>query len=243
MTTATRFGALCFSALALTACDPQARKQLEEIRAQQAEILVRLQTIEDAQKKAGAPRAAAPDGEDYDKVYTIPVGSSPLMGPADLPVTIVEFSDFQCPYCASAKPLLAQVLQKYEGRVNYTFKHFPLSFHPAAKPTAIASLAAQEQGKFWPMHDVLFQNQRTLDPGKLEEYAQAAGLDVERFKLDLASKRAEYEKRVDADFALGQSIDVRGTPTLYIGGKKVRVRTLEGMSAMIDEGINAAPGP
>ena len=92
------------------------------------------------------------------------------------------------------------------------------------------------------MHNVLFKNQATLDASKLDEYAKQAGLDLARFKKDLESKKAEYDKRIDSELALGQSVDVRGTPTLYVGGKKVRVRTVEGMSAMIDEQLKQKGG-
>ena len=223
--------------IALAGCNPQQAKDIAEIKGKQDEILQRLAAIEEGQKKlqaAPAARAARAD-EDYEKVYAIAVNASPVRGNADAPVTIVEFSDFQCPFCARSNPIVDGVLAKYPDKVNYVYKHFPLAFHAAARPAALASMAAQEQGKFWEMHDVLFANQATLDASKLEQYAKEAGLDVERFKKDLAAKKAEYEKRIDEELTLGQSIDVRGTPTLYVGGKKVRVRTVEGMSAMVDE--------
>ncbi len=226
--------ALC---LGIAGCNPQQAKDLAEIKSKQDEILQRLTAIEEGQKKlqAAAPARAARPDEDFDKSYTIAVAGSPVRGKSDASVTIVEFSDFQCPFCARSNPIVEGVLKKYPEKVNYVYKHFPLAFHAAARPAALASIAAQEQGKFWEMHDVLFTNQATLDASKLEDYAKQAGLDVARFKKDLETKKAEYEKRVDAELALGQSVDVRGTPTLYIGGRKVRVRTVEGMSAMIDE--------
>ncbi len=230
--------ALVLLALALSGCNPQQAKDLAEIKTKQDEILQRLASIEEGQKKlqAAAPAArAARAEEDYDKVYAIAVEASPVRGKADAPVTIVEFSDFQCPFCARSNPIVEGVLAKYPDKVNYVYKHFPLAFHAAARPAAIASMAAQDQGKFWEMHDVLFANQATLDAAKMEEYAKQAGLDLARFKKDLDAKKAEYEKRVDAELALGQSVDVRGTPTLYVGGRKVRVRTVEGMGAMVDE--------
>jgi len=231
--------ALC---IGLAGCNPQQAKYLAEIKSKQDEILQRLTAIEEGQKKLQAPARAARAEEDFDKSYTIALAGSPVRGKSDAPVTIVEFSDFQCPFCARSNPIVDGVLAKYPDKVNYVYKHFPLAFHAAARPAAIASIAAQEQGKFWEMHEVLFANQATLDAGKLEEYAKQAGLDVARFKQDLERKKAEYEKRVDAEFALGQSVDVRGTPTLYIGGKKVRVRTVEGMSAMIDEQLKQKGG-
>ena len=217
----------------LAGCSRQAEKDLAEIRQKQDEILAKLNAIEEAQKKA-VGRAAGPPAEDYDKVYPLAIGDSPVRGDADGPVTIVEFSDFQCPFCARAAPLIDEVLKKYPKGVRFVYKQFPLPMHPMARPAAEASLAAQEQGKFWEMHDVLIRNQPTLDASKLDDYAKQAGLDVKRFRRDLEQKKAEYDKRIDADMRLGQSSDVRGTPTIYIGGKKLRVRTVDGMSAMID---------
>ena len=231
-----RLALLCLC-LGLAACNQQQAKDIAEIKSTQDEILQRLTAIEEGQKKlqAGSPARAARADEDFDKSYSIAVAGSPVRGKPDASVTIVEFSDFQCPFCARSNPIVEGVLKKYPDKVNYVYKHFPLAFHAAARPAALASMAAQEQGKFWEMHDVLFANQATLDAAKIEDYAKQAGLDVARFKKDLESKKAEYEKRVDSELALGQSVDVRGTPTLYVGGKKVRVRTVEGMSAMIDE--------
>jgi len=232
-----RWIALLTLSVGLAGCNPQQAKDLAEIKAKQDEILQRLSGLEEGQKKlqAAAPARAARAEEDYDKAYTIAVAGSPVRGKLDAPVTIVGFSDFQCPFCAKSNPIVAGVLEKYPDKVNYVYKQFPLAFHAAARPAALASLAAQEQGKFWEMHDVLFANQATLDASKLEAFAKQAGLDVARFKKDLAAKKAEFEKRIDAEFSLGQSVDVRGTPALYVGGKKVRVRTVEAMSAMIDE--------
>ena len=119
------------------------------------------------------------------------------------------------------------------------FKHFPLAFHRAARPTAIASVAAQDQGKFWEYHDVLFKKTgaRELKPDQAElvKYAEEAGLDVERFKADLEGKKAEYDKKVSADYAEGQRVEVRGTPTLYLNGKKVRNRSAAAMAKVVDE--------
>ena len=233
--------AVCLCAM-LAGCGRQAEKDLAEIRAKQDEILAKLGSIEEAQKKLAVPqRPPGPPPEDFDKVYPIGVDSSPVRGDAKGPVTIVEFSDFQCPFCARAAPLIDDVLKKYPKGVRFVYKQFPLPMHPVARPAAHWSMAAQEQGKFWEMHDVLVKNQPTLDPSKAEQYAKEAGLDVKRFKRDLEKNGAEYDKRIDAEMRLGNEVDVRGTPTLFIGGKKVRVRTLEGMSAMIDADLAKPP--
>jgi protein-disulfide isomerase len=227
--------ALCLVPTLLVACNRGVEKDIADIRAKQDEILSKLAAIQDAQNKLTAARQGPPS-EDFDKVYAIDLGDSPVRGDAGGKVTIVEFSDFQCPFCARAEPLLTQVLQKYPKGVRFVYKQFPLppTMHPVARPAALWSLAAQSQGKFWEMHDVLIQNQATLDPAKADDFAKQAGLDVKRFKSDLEKNADAYNKRIEAEMALGNSVDVRGTPTLFIGGKKVRNRTVDGMSAMID---------
>ena len=208
---------------------------IEKLRAQDEEILQRLAQLEAGQKKGGAQ----PEAEDPDKVYTIPLGDSPVRGNPEAPVAIVEYSDFQCPYCAQVQPLLMQLLEKYPDDVKLVYKHFPLAFHAAAMPATVASLAAHEQGKFWEMHDVLFANVRTLSASKMEDFAVEAGLDLDRFRSDMGEHRDRYEAIAKADFDHGRSVAVRGTPTLYVGGKKVRNRSLEAISAMIEEAKDA----
>jgi protein-disulfide isomerase len=233
---------LCLGGV-LAGCSKQAEKDLAEIRAKQDEILAKLASIEDAQKKLAAvpQRPAGPPPEDFDKVYEIGVDASPVRGDPKAAVTIVEFSDFQCPFCARAAPLIDDVLKKYPKGVRFVYKQFPLPMHPVARPAAHWSMAAQAQGKFWQMHDVLVKNQPTLDASKADQYAKEAGLDLKRFKSDLEKNRAEYDKRIDTEMRLGNAVDVRGTPTIYIDGKKVRVRTVEGMSAMIDGDLAKSP--
>lgn len=231
--------------LSAAACGGPSQEDIEAIRAQQQRILEKLAKLEEGQKAILAARPAAPTrrpAEDFNKVYQIPVGQSPIRGNPNAAVTIVEFSDFQCPYCSGAQPLLRQVLDKYGESVRIVYKHFPLSFHPAAKPSAIASIAAQEQGRFWALHDVLFENIRTLSADKMTEYAEQAGLDVERFQKDLEANKSAYEKRVAAEYAEGLRADVRGTPTIFINGKKLRVRSLAGMSQTIDAALVATEG-
>jgi len=233
--------AVCLIA-SLAGCSQQTAKDLAEIRAKQDEILAKLTALEDGQKKlASAQRPQGPASEDFDKIYAIGIEASPVRGDANGPVTIVEFSDFQCPFCARAAPLIEEVLKKYPKGVRFVYKQFPLPMHAVARPAAHWSLAAQEQGKFWEMHDVLVVNQPTLDPAKADDYAKQAGLDVKRFKSDLEKNREAYDKRIDAEMQLGNVVDVRGTPTLFIAGKKVRTRTLDGMSAMIDSELAKPP--
>ncbi len=226
--------------LGTVACQPAgSAADLQEIKRVQAEILERLIAME---KKLPTAQARAQRAEEeFDRVYTIEVGKAPIRGNPNASVTIVEYSDFQCPFCARAQPILEAVLEKYPDDVRLVYKHFPLSFHKAARPTAIASLAAMEQGKFWEMHDVLFEAVSDLDAAKIQEYAETAGLDMERFNRDMEANKAAYDGLVTTDYRNGTEVDVRGTPTLYVNGKKVRVRTVEGMSAMIDAALEAKP--
>jgi protein-disulfide isomerase len=223
------------------ACGPSAQ-DMQEIRDRQEQILEKLTKIEEGLGAQARPRRPQRPAEDFDRVYEIPVGDSPVLGNPNAPVTIVEFSDFQCPFCARTSPLLKEVLEKHGENVRIVYKHFPLNFHRAARPAAVASLAAHEQGRFWEMHDVLFENSRTLDVAKMEEYAKAAGLDVERFKKDLEAKGQQYEQRVQAEFQQGVAADVRGTPAVYVNGRKLKNRSLDGFSAQIDAALEGAGG-
>jgi protein-disulfide isomerase len=224
--------ALALGLCAALGCGPT-REEIQELRDGQKQILDKLAALE---QKIGAARtggsARAP--EDYDRVYAIPLDGAPIRGRQDAPVTIVEFSDFQCPFCARSQPMLEQALAKYPERVRLVYKHFPLSFHPVAMPAAVASAAAQEQGKFWELHDVLFEQGQNLTTERFDDYAKQAGLDVERFRKDLTEKHAEYERRVQQDYRHGLEADVRGTPTIYVNGKKLRERSLEGLSGQVD---------
>jgi protein-disulfide isomerase len=140
-------------------------------------------------------------------------------GTADAAVAVVEFSDFQCPYCAQAAATVHRLKQDYEGRIRFVFRHFPLPFHPNAQAAAQAALAAQEQGKFWEYHDLLFGNQDALGPEALLAYARKAGLDLDAFRA--ASSGESTAARVASDLRLGESVQVQGTPTLFINKQRV----------------------
>ncbi|MEP7052088.1 MAG: thioredoxin domain-containing protein, partial [Pseudomonadota bacterium] len=146
-------------------------------------------------------------------------GKSPSFGPADAKVTVVEFSDFQCPYCSRAASVVDQVKEKYSDRVHFVFRQFPLPMHENARGAAEAALAANAQGKFWQFHDKLFKNQTQLTRDGLEGFAKDAGLNVDEFKKALDSKA--YAADVDADVKLGESVAVEGTPTMFINGARV----------------------
>ena len=114
-------------------------------------------------------------------------------------MTIVEFSDFQCPFCSRVVPTIKQIEDKYKGKVRIAFRNFPLPFHDKAQLAAEASMAANEQGKFWEMHDKMFANQQALDRPSLEKYAEEIKLDMGKFKGDLDS--GKWKKKVDEELA------------------------------------------
>jgi protein-disulfide isomerase len=128
----------------------------------------------------------------------------------------VEFSDFECPYCGSAHDTVEQVMNSYAGKVRLVYRQFPLSFHPHAAKAAEASLCAADQGKFWEYHDVLFKNQKKLEPTELKAHASEVGLDGQKFGQCLDS--GDKKKAVDADQQAGLAAGVGGTPAFFING-------------------------
>jgi len=148
----------------------------------------------------------------------VDIEGRPMRGAPMGQVTIVEFSDFECPYCGRAHPIVQEALREFEGRVRVVFFNYPLPGHPHAMPAARASVAAGNQGKFWEMHDILFDHQQALEDDDIDGYAREIGLDMERFHADLRSP--ETQRRVEADREAGHEVDVQGTPTLIINGRR-----------------------
>jgi hypothetical protein len=153
-----------------------------------------------------------------DTHYDLDVAGLPVRGAPMAPVLIVEFSDFECPYCGSAAPMLERILREFDGRVKLVFKNYPLDQHPRAMPAARAAVAAGKQGKFWEMHDLLFGNQQSLEDEDFERYAVQLGLDLPRFQADMASP--DTQARIDADKAEGRRVRLEGTPTMFINGRR-----------------------
>ncbi len=188
------------------------------------------------QKDAGKAQAPAPEGapEPAKVVTDIDVKGSPVKGAKNAPVTIVEFSDFQCPFCSRVVPTLHDLEKQYEGKVKVIFKHQPLPFHQNARPAANAAMAANEQGKFWEMHDKLFSNQQSLDRASLEKYAQEIGLDMNKFKAALDSNK--FDAQITADSNEGNRVGANGTPTFFINGRQVvGAQPIEAFKAVIDD--------
>lgn len=202
----------------------------------------RLKNIEDKMTAAPAGEPTAkqqmPPSEDYNKFYTIEVGKSYVKGKKDAPVTIVAFTDFQCPFCARFHTPFQEALKAYSGKANFIIKNYPLPFHPFAKPAAKVALAAGEQGKYFEMTDILLENQQKLNDAGYQELAKKIGLNVTKLMKDLKDKDAEYEEILTKDTQLAGTVDVRGTPTFFINGKKTMARDVESIKAAIDKALS-----
>ncbi|MBU0531060.1 MAG: thioredoxin domain-containing protein [Candidatus Uhrbacteria bacterium] len=135
-------------------------------------------------------------------------------------VVLVEYSDFQCPYCSRHTPTMDQIFEEYDGEVAWVFRHFPLSFHPNALPAAVASECAAEQGKFWEFHDELFANQDDLGDNLYEQIAQDIGMNVNDFNDCLDDNN--YETEIKAEMAAGAAAGVSGTPGTFVNGELVK---------------------
>ncbi len=181
---------------------------------------------------APAPGAQVPPG-------ALPIrADDPVRGSASAPVTIVLFSDFQCPFCARVEPTLQRVEQEYGGKVRLVWKNQPLPFHPNALPAAEAADAAREQGKFWPMHDRLFAAQRELSPDLYARVAKELGLDMRRF--DEATRSGRARTRIQEDQRLAAQIGAQATPTMFVNGEKVEGAVpFEALKAVIDRKLAA----
>ena len=155
-------------------------------------------------------------------------------GPEKAPVTIVEFSDYQCPFCSRAETTVTEVLKKYGDKVRLVYRDYPLSFHPNAEGAAEAAECAKDQGKFWEMHNAMFANQAKLTSADLVETAGGLGLDKDKFKACLDSGKMKTE--VQKDFQDGQKYGVSGTPTFFINGLKlVGARDVSSFTEIIDQ--------
>lgn len=153
-----------------------------------------------------------------DDPISIPVAGAPVRGPGNAPVTIVEFSDFQCPYCAAAAPQINALLKAYPTQVKLIYKEYPLDIHSQANLAADAAVAAQKQGKFWPMYDSLFQIHDELSRANILNAAKANGLDMNRFQADIDS--TIVRETVIRDIQDGDRAGVEGTPTIFIDGQR-----------------------
>lgn len=149
---------------------------------------------------------------------SIPVSGAPYIGPQNAPITLVEFSDFQCPYCVAAFPEIKAILKNYPTQVKLIFKEYPLEIHSQADLAAAAAIAAHKQGKFWAMHDAMFLHHDDLSRKSILVLAKNAGLDMDRFETDIDS--TEVRETVVRDVQDGDRAGVEGTPTIFVNGQR-----------------------
>lgn len=189
--------------------------------------------------KAGGPAVKiALDAPRYEVTIT---SDDPARGPKDAPVTIVEFSEYQCPFCARVTPTLKALEQKYPGKVRIVYKDFPLQNHLQAPKAAEAAHCAGDQGKYWELHDRMFANQQQLQVPELKKHAAALGLDQAAFDQCLDS--GKHAARVQEDVVLGNAMGVSSTPTLYINGRVVTgAQPQQVFESIIDEELARTPG-
>lgn len=160
------------------------------------------------------------------------VKQTPFKGAKDGKIVLVEFADFECPRCGAVRKILGEVVKAFPKDVKLYFKQFPIAFHQNAEPAARAALAAHKQGRFWDMHDLIFQNQAKLSAERFTEFATELGLNVERFKADMASPA--IAKQVQSDRDEGMKSGLSGTPTIFINGRMyVDDVTVDGLKAHI----------
>jgi protein-disulfide isomerase len=163
----------------------------------------------------------------------------PAKGPAGAAVEMIEFSDFECPFCLNAFPTVKQVMSTYGDRIRLVYRHFPLPNHPRARPAAEAAQCAHEQGKFWEYHDRLFGNQGLLGDDDLKQHAAQLGLDAGQFNGCYESKK--YTADIDADMRAGSEAGVSGTPAFFINGRVLTgAQPFEAFKQIIDEELGAA---
>lgn len=219
--------------------------KLEESIRRQLQQQKRLAAVEEY---LGGLRASA----GYESLLEPPrfeiTGDGPSKGPDDAPITLVEFSDYQCPFCKNAEPIVAQVLERYPTQVRLVYRHFPLdNIHPLARAASEAALCAGDQDRFWDYHAILFRETPKLEPHLFVKYANQLGLDLEAFEACVAEKRHAAE--VQADVEAGEKIGVAGTPSFYANGRPITgARGVEQFAAVIDEelerlGLPVPPAP
>jgi protein-disulfide isomerase len=227
------------SSVAVEDMRKELRFELEQMKATLARIEKKQSDLE---AKLARPAGAAPAREEPDENRVIPyaVGDSPVRGAPDAWVTIIEVSDFQCPFCSRVQQTLRDVETRYGNDVRLVYKHNPLPFHDRAMPAAIASMCAHEQGKFWPLHDALFANQRALDDEGLATYAkQVSGLNFAKWQSCYSSGRPKA--RIEAEMQVANDFGARGTPAFFVNGRSlVGAQPFDRFAALIDEELAKA---
>ena len=220
--------------MALTRSIDRMTQQLDRSTGRLDEIRDAVAEAKDALSNLQIAAAPGAKGVDPNKRYKVETKGSPALGPETAPVTIVEFSDFQCPFCGRVGPTLKQIKKEYGDQVRVVFKHQPLDFHAKAPAAHAAAEAAHRQGKFWEMHDKIFADQKAMSPEKYVEYATELQLDIDQFKADVAS--ADVKQRVDADKQEAAKLGSSGTPGFFINGLNLKgAKPFEAFKEVIDK--------
>lgn len=220
----------CFSA------EKDGESRLRALEAKQDSILAILRVMREQSEYVALRVGWRPAADNSPKV--IPVGTSFTKGPENAVLTIVEFSDFQCPYCAGVTPILDSVVRAYPKDVRLVFKHFPLSFHAKAREAAAAGIAAGKQGKFFEFRTIVMAQYRNLNPDVYLAAARQLGLDVERFRREMPLTDA-MNQIMDRDIELGRDIGVEGTPTLFVNGRLAEDRSFAYFAALVADARKA----
>lgn len=224
--------ALPLAVLLAQCTTPSMENRLNKMETKQDSILKMLGAMQEKHEFMAMRMGWRPPPDTTPK--SIPIGGSMVSGPDNAAITIVEFSDLQCPYCAQTAPILDSISRSYPNDVRIVFKHFPLSFHPQARAAAAAAIAAGKQGKFFEFRYHLAPHFRDLKDSVYLAVASELGLDMDRFKKDMVLS-PEVGKVLDTDTELGRKIGVEGTPTIFVNGRLAQDRSFEYFERMIKQ--------
>jgi protein-disulfide isomerase len=206
----------------------QVREPIRSLLGQERRLAARRQYLDTLRAKTAVTVALEPPR------VSVSAGNAAAKGPANAPIEIIEFSDFECPFCLRAFPTVSELLATYGDRIRLVYRHYPLPNHPNARPAAEASACAHEQGKFWPYHDRLFASPGKLGAADLKQHAAELGFDETAFNACVDSRK--YQKDVDADMAAGSAAGVSGTPAFFINGRPLYgAMPIESFKEIIDE--------
>ncbi|MEO7425527.1 MAG: thioredoxin domain-containing protein [Fibrobacteria bacterium] len=206
--------------------------RLSRLEAKQDSILKLLTAMQEKNEFMAMRMGWRPPADTTPK--SIPIGNAPVQGPAGARLTIIEFSDLQCPYCAQSAPILDSIAHAYPNDVKIVFKHFPLSFHPQSRPAAAAAIAAGKQGKFFEFRYKVAPHFRELNDSVYLAVAKEIGLNLGQFKKDMALT-PEVTRILEADMDLGRKIGVEGTPTIFVNGRLSQDRSFDYFEKLIKQ--------
>jgi len=222
--------------------DKEIEKAKKAIAAGTPKTRVYVETSKANKSAPEKPDEHEPEKEDTTTVYKVPVGASPVRGSATALVTIVEFSDYQCPYCARVEPTLKQLGEKYGSRLRFVWKDQPLAFHKRAMPAAVLAREARAQkgeAGFWQAHDALFESREKLEDDDLAALAKTLGLD--NYRLKTALSIGKFKTEIDADVALAEKLGANGVPAFFINGRRMSgAQPIEKFTKIIDEELAKA---